>query len=350
MYVHRLILLVLASTAVRAIPRPQGSASGGSGGGGTIYDCLAGMMAPTFDDGPDPIKTMTLADSFSQAGAVATFFFLGSKVTEHPQIVQSVCAQGHTVGIHGFNHDHFGTLSYDDAYSQMARSKQAVVDAGCPEPRLMRFPYGEESAAANQAASALNLRVINWTVDPRDYDCGHGGHCVAQNLGNIAAQIDGMDAKATGPIILQHDDYSGSKDMTDGLLGMASERGLRVVSVATCVFGEEPAQPSWWPKDQIGMGMGNGMVTATGEHGKLSKKHKVKGSDGSYRAGLDGETGEWDNQGYDEEGTSAFLNQHAGSRMSAGAERAFSLQDPSGATDNAKPATGLCQLRSKYLM
>jgi len=56
-------------------------------------------VALTFDDGPDPATTPKLLDMLDAAGAKATFFVIGRKADEHPEIVRDIVARGHALGM-----------------------------------------------------------------------------------------------------------------------------------------------------------------------------------------------------------------------------------------------------------
>jgi peptidoglycan/xylan/chitin deacetylase (PgdA/CDA1 family) len=61
-------------------------------------------VALTFDDGPDPKFTPLLLDRLVDAGILATFFWIGQRAREHPDLCRQVRAAGHTVGSHSFSH------------------------------------------------------------------------------------------------------------------------------------------------------------------------------------------------------------------------------------------------------
>ncbi len=64
----------------------------------------ARTIALTFDDGPDPEWTPQILDVLGRYGAHATFFEIGSRVNEHPDISRRILAQGHELGVHTFTH------------------------------------------------------------------------------------------------------------------------------------------------------------------------------------------------------------------------------------------------------
>ena len=55
-------------------------------------------LALTFDDGPDPHTTRQILKILRDESCVATFFVVGEKVVEHPEVLREMVADGH--GLH----------------------------------------------------------------------------------------------------------------------------------------------------------------------------------------------------------------------------------------------------------
>src|SRR3954471_12910584 len=58
----------------------------------------------TFDDGPWPPTTPRVLAALAQQCVRATFFLIGKPASEHPDLVRSIAAQGHTIGHHTWSH------------------------------------------------------------------------------------------------------------------------------------------------------------------------------------------------------------------------------------------------------
>ncbi|GIP34044.1 polysaccharide deacetylase family protein [Paenibacillus sp. J2TS4] len=62
------------------------------------------QAALTFDDGPDPNYTPKLLDLLQLYNIKATFFVLGSKAEQHPELIQRIHREGHQIGVHNYTH------------------------------------------------------------------------------------------------------------------------------------------------------------------------------------------------------------------------------------------------------
>ena len=58
----------------------------------------------TFDDGPTPKITPFVLDTLLFYNVKATFFCLGKQVLKHPEILQRIKAEGHSIGNHSYSH------------------------------------------------------------------------------------------------------------------------------------------------------------------------------------------------------------------------------------------------------
>lgn len=64
----------------------------------------ANNIALTFDDGPNPKYTNELLDLLEQFQVRASFFVVGKKAQEFPEIIQRMHNEGHLIGIHNYIH------------------------------------------------------------------------------------------------------------------------------------------------------------------------------------------------------------------------------------------------------
>src|SRR3984885_13577376 len=64
----------------------------------------AQCVALTFDDGPDPADTPKLLDLLREKGVKATFFVVGKRADQYPEIVRRAWAEGHLIATHTWSH------------------------------------------------------------------------------------------------------------------------------------------------------------------------------------------------------------------------------------------------------
>ena len=123
-----------------------------------------GHVALTFDDGPDPASTPEFLAALGELGWSATFFVLGEMVRRAPGLAAELVAEGHEVGVHGDRHRSLLRLTPRAARDDIARARDAIVDATGVAPLWYRPPYGTLSLSGLLAARDLGMRTVLWTA------------------------------------------------------------------------------------------------------------------------------------------------------------------------------------------
>lgn len=137
--------------------------------GGSIMDqrMHENLCAITFDDGPSR-NTPQLLDLLDQYGIPATFFLLGKQAELHPDLVRRIVAEGHEVGNHSFSHPNLRLLPPERKIEEIRRTDAILRSLGAA-PLFLRPPYGAFDRHTVDAAEALGLSVVLWSVDSRDW-------------------------------------------------------------------------------------------------------------------------------------------------------------------------------------
>jgi peptidoglycan/xylan/chitin deacetylase (PgdA/CDA1 family) len=100
-------------------------------------------MYLTFDDGPTAENTVAVLDILKAHDIQATFFLVGENVEKHPEVARRIAEEGHTIGIHCYNHDYESLYESVDSYvADFEKARKAVYEATGVEVQLFRFPGG----------------------------------------------------------------------------------------------------------------------------------------------------------------------------------------------------------------
>jgi peptidoglycan/xylan/chitin deacetylase (PgdA/CDA1 family) len=99
-------------------------------------------IALTFDDGPDLEYTPQLLDLLKRHQVKATFFVLGSKAKQHPELIARMHQDGHLVGIHNYVHWANALMSPWKVRLQLQHSVKAVENIIGIQPVYYRPPWG----------------------------------------------------------------------------------------------------------------------------------------------------------------------------------------------------------------
>ena len=162
----------------------------------------------TFDDGPHPQHTPRLLDLLQQARVRATFFMTGDMMLRHPELVQRVRDLGHTIGLHGSQHQHLSELSLRGQWRDLRAMARTAQGFGLPF-RFYRPPYGELSVTRILWCWLHRVRIVMWTLDSGDSFAAD-----SQALQEQSAQW----VVGAGEVVLFHDDTAATVDSMPALL------------------------------------------------------------------------------------------------------------------------------------
>ncbi len=85
-----------------------------------------GMLALTFDDGPDDKYTDEILDTLEALGVPGTFFLIGQNVEKYPQVVRRIVQNGNEIGNHTFTHPNMGVTKYRRSVLEINATQRAI--------------------------------------------------------------------------------------------------------------------------------------------------------------------------------------------------------------------------------
>lgn len=175
----------------------------------------------TIDDGPHPLVTSLFADILQRYGVHATFFVVGEKVEECPELLRRLVEGGHEIGNHTYSHPRLGQVKDVEALAEIRAGALAIGRvSGRPTP-LMRPPGGGLARDVLRAATAANSTVVLWTHNTNDW--------LRPSPEEIAANA--LRDLRPGSIILMHQGSMESVRALPLILEGARERGFRLCPV-----------------------------------------------------------------------------------------------------------------------
>ena len=149
-------------------------------------------IALTFDDGPSPEYTGRLADILEKHGAQGTFFIVGTRGAQYPELIQRLIENGHAVCNHSWDHASFPMLTRQQRLTQLRRC-QAILPPG--QAKFFRPPFGHQNRSSALDILLAGYQSVTWNVLAQDW-LDH----------NTRYIVDRVGTKLTpGDIVLFHD-------------------------------------------------------------------------------------------------------------------------------------------------
>lgn len=197
------------------------------------------VVALTFDDGPDPKQTPAILDLLDQYQAKATFFVIGNRVNQFPELLKQTSLKGHEIGNHTYNHTYFNARNAASLFDkEVTRTEETIYNATGKHSVLFRPPGGFYNNIIVKSSHNKGMQVIlwSWHQDTRDWARPGVNQIVNKVLNNLHS----------GDIILMHDHVEGSTQTTLALKTILPEiqkRGYRCVTISELMKHQKHAQP-----------------------------------------------------------------------------------------------------------
>lgn len=198
-----------------------------------------GLLALTFDDGPDPRWTPAILDILKREQVPATFFIIGKNGQAYPDLVRRIVNEGHELGNHTFTHPNLGEMPLPLTELELNATQRLIESEVGRSTVLFRPPYfGDAEADKPQevepaiVAQNLGYVMVGVRIDPNDWQLPVTPAQIV--LRTVDRAID-TDPDTRGEVILLHDaggDRSATVAALPELIHELKARGFRFVPVS----------------------------------------------------------------------------------------------------------------------
>jgi peptidoglycan-N-acetylglucosamine deacetylase len=177
-------------------------------------------IAITFDDGPVPGKTEKILEILSQHKVLASFFCIGNRIEEHPDLVKRIHNEGHLLANHSYWHGKtFDFQSSSKIIKELMDTDVALKNTIGLTPRFFRPPYGVTNPMVASAVKQRGYETIGWSV--RSFDT------VIHDSSALMKRV--IKSLRAGDMILFHDYCDVTIEILPALLDHIHTLGLKIV-------------------------------------------------------------------------------------------------------------------------
>ncbi len=157
----------------------------------------------TFDDGPILDVTEWVLEILEEYGVKATFFVVGENASRHPQIINKINADGHSIGNHTFHHLKGWGVSTHNYYKDVERCSDVIEEHIGTSPKLFRPPHGRIKPSQAKLLRE-KYELIMWDTLTVDYN---------KNLSTKKCLTNSIRATRPGSIIVFHDSIKAENNL-----------------------------------------------------------------------------------------------------------------------------------------
>ena len=166
------------------------------------------LVALTFDDGPSETFTPQVLELLAKYHAKATFFVIGYRAKQYPQLLARELADHHEIGNHTYSHVILTHKSEGRIRKELLDGHNAIMESvGADESHYFRPPRGRFDKKVLQLARNEGYKIILWSVDSGDWS-NPGATKVARH---VLAKVH------SGDIVLFHDQGGNRTQTIDAL-------------------------------------------------------------------------------------------------------------------------------------
>jgi len=198
-----------------------------------------GLLALTFDDGPDPRWTPAILDILKREGVPATFFIIGKNGQAYPDLVRRMANEGHEIGNHTFTHPNLGEIPASLTELELNATQRLIESLIGRSTVLFRPPYFGDAEADKPSevepaiqAKDLGYLMIGVRIDPDDWRLPVSADQIVQRT--IDRAMD-SNPDTRGQVVLLHDsggDRSATIQALPRLIHELRDRGFTFVPVS----------------------------------------------------------------------------------------------------------------------
>jgi len=192
------------------------------------------QIALTFDDGPTAAHTPTLLDALEKTQTPATFFIVGARAAENPDLVRRMAARGDAIENHSYTHPNMTQAITSDAEGEILRTNIVIRLLTGKQPRFFRPPGGNADPQVLQIARNYGLATAFWTIDAIN----------AEEDGFPKALVAYVLKKARpGAVVLLHNGSATTAAALPALVSALRSRGFHLVTLTQLAALPAPPVP-----------------------------------------------------------------------------------------------------------
>ncbi|KAG6812786.1 hypothetical protein H0H92_000558 [Tricholoma furcatifolium] len=165
----------------------------------------------------------TLLNFLDQKNISATFFVVGSRVIERPQVLIEEYMSGHEISVHTWSHKHLTSLTNEQIVAELGWTRHAIRTVLGVTPTTMRPPFGDIDDRVRAISLAMGMVPIMWTrtpdghqFDTNDWEVAGGLVTGTQSFATFESILANATTINTGFIVLEHDLFEITVDLAIG--------------------------------------------------------------------------------------------------------------------------------------
>lgn len=173
--------------------------------------------------------TRPILDILKKYDIKTTFFLVNIWIDDYPELVRTIVAEGHELGLHSTTHPDFAKLSEAQMRQELTDNYDAIVRVADFKPILFRPPFGSYNNTMLQVCEELGIHGIQWDVDSLDWK----DLSAAEIYDRVVSRVQ------PGSIVLFHNNGKHTAAALPGIIEKLKEQGYEIVPISELIHLED---------------------------------------------------------------------------------------------------------------
>ncbi len=198
------------------------------------------LIALAFDDFPFPNGSPQLLAELARAQVRVTFFAIGHKVREYPDLVALALTQGHSIQNHTYHHVRLADLPAEKVREELDLCSQAIRDFTGVTPRYLRAPHAASNPTVDREARRCGLLCVDPVVT-NVFDMTASSAVVYKRC---------LQRAKPGAILALHDGLPATREALPQVIAALKDKGYQFVTVDQLLESRASSQQAQATVDQ----------------------------------------------------------------------------------------------------
>lgn len=180
-----------------------------------------GNVALTFDDCPGEPYTSLILDTLGKYDVRATFFIIGRRALENPEVVERITEENHLTGNHGYLEKTPSLFGKDSTWAGIIETQKIIKKITGSYPKLVRLPSGIPRRDIKNVLEERNLTPVFADViilNERE-----------KKKSILISEV--LDKSSSGSIVLLHGDHPEIVSALPEIIKGLKKKGLNFVTL-----------------------------------------------------------------------------------------------------------------------
>lgn len=142
------------------------------------------VVTLTFDDAPSP-KTQEILNVLREKQVKATFYEIGKRIEQYPEIAKAIVGAGMEVGNHSYSHERFLLKSQSFIDFEIQKTNLLIKETGYKGEVTFRPPNGKKLFGLPWYLHQHNIKTITWDIEPDTYVAGNADAITEYTLDHV---------------------------------------------------------------------------------------------------------------------------------------------------------------------